>query len=245
MKFLEILDINFEYNGSQHTIHPVILHDNNELVLVDCGYPGFLPLIEKAAAKHNIDLTNLTGIIITHNDMDHTGGLYEVKEKYPKAKVYTSAPEAEAVSGKEKSARLLQAEAMFPHMPEDKQQDALAFQQMLENIKAVDVDHVFEEKELLPFCGGIEIVSTPGHTPGHISLYLQEIKTLIAGDVLVYENGAFEIANPHFTIDLHEAVKSVKKLLAYDIDKIVCYHGGLANKNIKEGLGDLIKRYAI
>jgi glyoxylase-like metal-dependent hydrolase (beta-lactamase superfamily II) len=149
----------------------------------------------------------------------------------------------EAVSGKEKSARLLQAEAIFPALSEEHKSRALAFQQMLENIKPVEVDHIPKENECLAFCGGIQIIPTPGHTPGHISLYLKETKTFIAADALVAEDGVFNIANPQFAIDLKQAVASVKKLLEYDIEKIVCYHGGIAQQHISEGLHNLINRF--
>jgi len=35
----------------------------------------------------------------------------------------------------------------------------------------VNVDKTLEDGEELPFCGGITVIHTPGHTPGHICLY--------------------------------------------------------------------------
>lgn len=72
----------------------------------------------------------------------------------------------------------------------------------------------------------MEIVETPGHMPGHISIYLKELKVLISGDALAIENGNLEIAAPQFTLDMAEAKKSILKLLNYNIQKIICYHGG-------------------
>lgn len=243
MEQLIILDLIFDYNSTQQTIHPVLLQDEDHLLLVDCGYPGFLPLIEKAASDKGIDFNKLTGIIITHNDIDHNGGLFEVKEKYPNATVYASVKEAPAVSGREKSARLLQAEALFPNLPEEHQPGALAFQQMLEAIKPVPVDYILQDDAILPYCGGISIIPTPGHTPGHISLYLMKSKTLITADAVVIENGVLNIANPQFVIDPAQAVASVEKLQQYDIEKLVCYHGGVLTENIQEQIADLLQNY--
>lgn len=50
------------------------------------------------------------------------------------------------------------------------------------------------------------ICFTPGHTPGHISLYFLQSKTLVAGDAVVIENGVLDIANPQFALDLEAAV---------------------------------------
>lgn len=98
--------------------------------------------------------------------------------------------------------------------------------------------------ERLPWCGGIDIVHTPGHMPGHISLYLPASKTLIAGDAVVIEQGKLNIANPQFTLDLDEAVRSVQRLLAYDIEQLICYHGGLFHGDVKQALLELVREYA-
>ncbi|WP_095643794.1 MBL fold metallo-hydrolase [Methanosarcina spelaei] len=71
---------------------------------------------------------------------------------------------------------------------------------------------------------------------GHICLYLHESKTLIAGDALFLQDGELVISHPTATLDMDQAKKSIKTLLDYDIDKIVCYHGGVYKDNIKETL---------
>ncbi|EIW20997.1 MULTISPECIES: MBL fold metallo-hydrolase [Pelosinus] len=91
-----------------------------------------------------------------------------------------------------------------------------------------------------PCCGGIEIVATPGHMPGHISIYLEENKTLITGDALVLENGELIGANPQHTLDMATAKKSIKKLLNYEIDRLICYHGSIYEKDVKESLKKFI-----
>lgn len=91
----------------------------------------------------------------------------------------------------------------------------------------VDVGEALHDHDIFPWCGKVEIISTPGHTPGHICLYLHEFKTLIAGDALFLQNGELVISLPMFTYDMEQAKKSVKKLLDYDIEKIICYHGGV------------------
>lgn len=88
------------------------------------------------------------------------------------------------------------------------------------------------DRDYFDFCGGIEIISTPGHMPGHISIYHKESKSLIVGDALVVENGELVIALPQYTLDMNEARKSIKKFLNYDIDRIICYHGGIYEKDI-------------
>lgn len=241
MNKLTILELKFDYNGSENSIFPVILIDENEAILVDCGYPNFFNLIKDAAKSNGIDISRLTKIIITHHDYDHMGALAEIKREYPNIKVLSSVDDEKYVSGKDKSLRLQQAEKIYDTLPEVEKENAKYFHQMLESIETVKVDECLKDKDSFPWCGGIEIISTPGHMPGHISIYIKESKTLIAGDALVVEDNKLCIANPQYTLDMVEAKNSIKKLLNYEIDTIICYHGGIYTENTKEALKSIIE----
>lgn len=93
---------------------------------------------------------------------------------------------------------------------------------------------MLNDGDVFDWGGGVEIIETPGHMPGHISIYIRESRTLIAGDALVIENNKIDIANPQYTLDMKEARNSIDKLLRYDIDKVICYHGGIYQEDIKK-----------
>lgn len=241
MNKLYVLEINFEINGAMESIYPVILSDENEMILIDCGYPNFLQLIEECASKNTIDLEKLTKLIITHHDFDHMGSAADIKSKYPNIKILASSKDKNYINGKEKSLRLQQAESVYNDLPDDQKEAALTFHKLLESVDNVDVDITLNDGDIFDWCGGMEIVETPGHMPGHISIYLKESKTLIAGDALVILNGKLAIANPQYTLDISEAKKSINKLLNYDIQKIICYHGGIYQEDIKNSLINIQK----
>lgn len=236
MNKLNVLELNFEFNGMTDSIYPVILSDDKEMILIDCGYPNFLTLIEECARQNNLDLNKLTKLIITHHDFDHMGSAAKLKAKYPNIEILVSSKDEKYISGKEKSLRLQQAELIYDSLPEEEKEGALNFHKMLESIENVDVDITLNDGDTFDWCGGIEIIETPGHMPGHISIYVKESRALIAGDALVVENSKLAIANPQYTLDMKEAKNSIKKLLNYDIDKIICYHGGIYNLDIKNSL---------
>lgn len=76
------------------------------------------------------------------------------------------------------------------------------------------------------------VISTPGHTPGHISLYLRREKTLIAGDALTAEDGRLMgPPPPPHTLDTTTAWQSVGRLAELDVERIVCYHGGIVDED--------------
>ena len=233
---LSVLKISFASSGVENVIYPVIIQDDNERVLIDCGYPGFLLRLQEVAANSGINLSQLTKVIITHHDFDHMGALAEFKKSYPHIMVLASEEEEGYVSGRKKSLRLQQAEAIYDSLPESQKQMAKQFTNMLEAVENVEVDQTVKDGDILSVCGGIKIIATPGHMPGHISIYHIPSKTLIAGDALVVENGSLAIANPQYTLDMAGAKGSIKKLLDYEIETIVCYHGGIVITGIREAL---------
>lgn len=236
MNELKVLEVEFESNGFKNAIYPVILSDEKDMILIDCGYSNFLPLIEESAIKNGINLNKLTKLIITHHDFDHMGSAADFKRKYPKLNIISSAMDEKYISGKEKSLRLQQAELIYDKLPEEEKENARNFQRKLESVEPVKVDMVVNDGDTFDWCGGIEITGTPGHMPGHISIYAKESKTLIAGDALVVEGKNLAIANPNYTLDIDTAKESIRKLLNYDIEKIVCYHGGVYKGEIKTSI---------
>jgi glyoxylase-like metal-dependent hydrolase (beta-lactamase superfamily II) len=233
MNELKVLEVEFESNGIKNAIYPVILSDEKDMILIDCGYPNFLPLIEESAIKNGINLNKLTKLIITHHDFDHMGSAADFKRKYPNLNIISSAMDEKYISGKEKSLRLQQAELIYDKLPEQEKENARNFQRKLESVEPVKVNMVVNDGDTFDWCGGLEIVGTPGHMPGHISIYAKESKTLIAGDALVVEGENLAIANPNYTLDMDTSKESIRKLLNYDIEKIVCYHGGVHTREIK------------
>lgn len=87
--------------------------------------------------------------------------------------------------------------------------------------------------------GGMVVIHTPGHTPGHISLFLPADHLLIAGDALRVEDGELEGPSPKATPDMSRATASLRKLLAYPIDRVFCYHGGLSKPGALARLWEL------
>lgn len=240
MNKVNILEVKVDLNDDKNTIYPVIIEGEGEMILVDCGYPNFLSVIEQEAINREIDMKKLSKIIITHHDLDHMGSLAAFKRKYPSIKVVASINDEEYINGSKKSLRLQQAESIYDSLPEGEKESAKTFHSILESIEPCNVDICVKDKDFFDCCGGIEIISTPGHMPGHISIYIKSSKTLIAGDALVFENDELTIANPQYTLDMNAAKKSIVKLLDYEIDSIICYHGGICNKDIKNSLRKIV-----
>lgn len=239
MNKIAILKIDMEVSGILSTLHPVIVSDDQEMILFDCGHKGAIDQLNDKAFSAGFDLNRLTKVIITHHDHDHMGSLADVKRQYPWVKVYASAVEADYIRGKVKSVRLKQAEEQIKILEDDQKEHAQKRIDMLRLIEPVEVDGILEDGDVIDVCGEVEVVATPGHLPGHISLYLREFKAMIAGDALVVADGKLYRANPRFTLDKDEAYTSARRFINYAIDTLICYHGGAITENIKESLENL------
>lgn len=227
MEQVIMLDIPFQFGETADSIHPAVLIDENETILVDCGYTGFLPRIETALTQKGIDPGSLTKVVITHHDHDHMGSLSDIKEKYPWVQVVASRLDADYISQRKKSLRLAQAEAMQAGLPQEQKEFGLQFIRLLQSVKPVAVDQTVEDGQTLDWCGGCKIIATPGHMPGHISLYLPKHRCVITGDAMALKHGGPVLANPQFTLDAKTAAASLENLLRLDAQRFICYHGGL------------------
>jgi len=222
-------------------LNPTLLNIKGKNYLVDCGYEETFPEFLTELRNIGVELTDLYAILISHDDIDHLGALRLFKDKNPDLIIYSSEIEEPSVSGKIKSERLEQAEQSLLKLPHEHKSWAYQFINQLKSIKRIQVDAILKDRDKIE--EEVEVIFTPGHTKGHISFYIPGEKTLIANDALVIENDHFDIANPMFTLDKGQALKSVELIRELQAEKIICYHGGIANDNISQKLTDLINRY--
>ena len=221
-----LLDLAYPWNGTVQHLHPVLLPGDTDTVLVDCGYPGSLELLEADLSARGASLAQVTKLVLTHQDDDHMGAAAELKGRYPALQILASETEAPYISGERKNLRLRQAEEMQEQLPEDQKEFGLQFCRRLRRVPPVAVDRPLHPGEQFGWGGGCEILGTPGHTPGHISIRAQNGEYLIAGDAAVVEDGALAVANPEFCLDLNEAVRSLERLRAASCRRYLCFHGG-------------------
>ena len=222
----KILDFTYRYGESEQHVYPVVLLGERETVLIDCGYPGSLEMLELQLKGHNIKPESITALVLTHQDDDHMGAAAEIKEAYPAIQVLASAKEEPYISGRRKNLRLRQAEELPERLPDGEKALGAQFCERLRSVRAVTPDGALSAGDQFDWGGGCEILDTPGHTPGHISIRALNNEFMITGDAAVFADRALTIANPEFCLDLEEAQKSLEKLIQYQSCRYICYHGG-------------------
>lgn len=225
-KRYQVLDLCYTFQNMQQNLHPVVLFGNRDVVLVDCGYPGSLKLLQRELSKYRIPPESITKLLLTHQDDDHIGAAAELKEAYPTIQIMASGIEQPYLCGEKKNLRLQQAEQLQKLLPPDQQEFGNQFCQRYRELKPIGIDSVIAYGEHFDWGGGCEIVATPGHTPGHVSIRASDNSFFITGDAAVLENGKLAVANPDYCLDIDTAKHSLAQILHYKSHTYICFHGG-------------------
>jgi len=243
---VEMLELSADLMGGPGSLYPTLLWDQNEAVLVDAGFPDMAPKFIHAIEQAGVSLEKIAYVIVTHHDLDHIGSLRDMQQAVSNPiKVMAHADEVPYIQGEKIPVKMTpkMLAQMQEHMKGLPEKNLQVMRAMTEEIakQKLKVDRILSDGEELPCCGGIQVLHTPGHTPGHICLYHRESKTLIAGDLLFVEGQKLSPAPPFIHADASTAISSIKKLTDYDIAGIIAYHGGLfrdnPNRRIKEIVG--------
>jgi glyoxylase-like metal-dependent hydrolase (beta-lactamase superfamily II) len=145
---------------------------------------------QDASVADQVDLDSLTGLVMTHLHFDHAGGLELIPDSVP---IYLQRKEWEATQDK------VAKERNFFH-PRD-------YAPIEGRVTLVDGDH-----DLLGD-GSIELLATPGHTPGHQSVRVGD-SLIIGGDVSHYASGLDDHRFPLFADDHKAQAASAERLKA-------------------------------
>jgi glyoxylase-like metal-dependent hydrolase (beta-lactamase superfamily II) len=208
----------------------LIMDEQNGNTLVDAGLPNQTEAISAALVEAGIGVGDLRRIIFTHQDLDHVGsGAALVRQS--DARVLAHPADAPYIEGSQRPLK------PSPEMLEQRPQ----MREVLERLEPVGIDEYVEDGTRLDLAGGTRVISTPGHTPGHISLYVERSKVLIAGDALTAQRGSLNGPNPSMTLEMRTAIQSLRRLADFEIDTIVCYHGGVVNEDANGQLRRVIQ----
>ncbi|MDR2183099.1 MAG: MBL fold metallo-hydrolase [Clostridiales bacterium] len=224
---VEMLSISVNRPNADMALHMTLTWDDDNLVLIDAGVPGQGEAIARAIADAGFDVKNVTHIIITHQDMDHIGSIPELLRMAPGAKLVAHRDEAPYMDGRKMPVRLVSAIQRYDNLPpEGKAQVEEGMRDYGEKKFRLKIDRELADKEVLPICGGIEAVHTPGHMPGHIALFLHQSRIMVCGDAANIEGGQIAGPNPVHTSDMKTGMLSLEKIKGYAMKGIVAYHGG-------------------
>lgn len=175
----------------------------NGTILIDVGMDSSYIISE---LKKHISMTDLEMIILTHCHYDHTGGAEGVAQ-ITGAKIAIHKNDALLLGNPNAS-----ASSMFGR-----------------KAPVIKPEILLEGGEKF---GDLEIIHTPGHTPGGICLYDPVSKTLFSGDT-VFQDGSFGRTDLYGG-NSSQLIESIKKLTLLDVDCMYPGHGDIVKGNANE-----------
>jgi glyoxylase-like metal-dependent hydrolase (beta-lactamase superfamily II) len=200
----------------------------DDLALVDTGLPGEEDSVIAGIGKIGRKPDELNHILITHAHMDHMGSLAALK-KVSGAQVVASSKEVEKTwtMGREGLGGKIFKGVLYLL-------ETFSF-----NYEPVSVDMPCQGGEVIDCFGGMQVIATPGHSPGSLSYYQRERKMLFTGDAL---SGAPQLQLPPRLgcADYRAALTSVGKLAELGVAICLFGHGRPLTAGASEGMKKLL-----
>lgn len=199
-----------------------------DFVLIDAGMPKSADEIISVVEERYGSKSRPKAIILTHGHFDHVGGILELIERWD-VPVYAHTLEIPFLSGKQN----------YPEPDPTVNNSLVAKMSPIFPNEAINLGgnlKVLPSDGSVPFMAGFRWIHTPGHSPGHISLFREKDKVLIAGDafVTVKQESLYkvitqtkEISGPpqYFTTDWLAARASIEKLAILKPSVAITGHG--------------------
>ncbi|WP_112181255.1 MULTISPECIES: MBL fold metallo-hydrolase [Paraliobacillus] len=211
-------------------------------VLIDTGIAHYHGRIISAAKKRFND-TPPKAIILTHAHFDHVGSAKKLAKHWD-VSIYVHPEELPFVDGT----------CEYPPADPTVGGGLLSLLSPVFPTDAVNLKHLAKTLSAdgkLPFLDDWHYIHTPGHTPGHISLFRESDKILIAGDAVTTENPESSLAvllpiiklygpPAYFTHDWDDAERSVQTLAKLKPKLLLTGHGlPMKDKELSEGFEKL------
>lgn len=203
---------------------------DGQVTLVDCGLAKAPPRIVAGLAAMGKQPGDVTRILLTHAHVDHAGGAAEMSSLtgarvsvHGDDAAYLSSGQPSPVGGGTRLGRLL------ARMPGGN------------GFSPVEGARTLVDGEVLEVGGGLRVVHTPGHSPGHVSFLHEPSRVLVTGDALFNWTwvGGLRYSPRSLCSDVRLSQRSAHALGELDYDVAAFTHG----PEIRDGARQRVRGY--
>jgi glyoxylase-like metal-dependent hydrolase (beta-lactamase superfamily II) len=201
----------------------VLSDDEGAVTLVDAGLrnaPGKLLAALRRLGKAPQDVQT---IVLTHAHPDHAGGLSRMTQETGAQVAVHERDATHLRSGRTPGRdRSTVMGRLFNRLPRG-------------GFAPAEVDQEFADGEVLKVAGGLRVVHTPGHSPGHVSLLHEPTGVLITGDAIFNVRG-LRYSPKSFCTDIRLSRETADRLADLDYDIAAFTHGAEIRQGAREAV---------
>ena len=202
---------------------------DGQVTLVDAGVARWAPpRILAALAEIGSAPQDVTRLVLTHAHGDHAGGAEDLRSRLGLPGVVAHERDASylrtgvsPIDASTTAGRLIRRATGFP---------------------AVPVVEELQDGHVLDVAGGLRVVHTPGHTPGHVSLLHEETSLLITGDAIWNVLGARSWPILWLCTDVPMQMRTASVLGELDYDTVAFTHGPEIRSGAREAVRAFLAR---
>ena len=194
-----------------------ILADPDGLTVIDTGMPHSEKKTLEYITHWNWSPRDIKRILITHADLDHYGCLAALQQASG-ACTYAGRIEAEAMAKGRSSRPVDRSVGRF-------QRFMIHMMGSLLKATPIQVDEILAEGQVLPVLGGLQVLSTAGHSPDHLSFYSATAGILFCGDSMKSNANGLRVSRSRNNWNQPMAEASAKKQAALQAHIVCPGHG--------------------
>jgi len=170
------------------------------------------------------DIKNVKRIILTHVHVDHSQAANELKKRSG-AKIYSHWIESQYLSHNP----IYQGPPTTQETVDKLEKLGVSMKALIKEYGSLEVEPISVDEQVSDgdMIGSLKVIHTPGHTPGHISLYYEKDKLLLGADSIykhVFGAEGMYISAPQVSIDPVTAIVSAQRLSKVNFDKLLMAH---------------------
>jgi glyoxylase-like metal-dependent hydrolase (beta-lactamase superfamily II) len=210
------------------------VEEDGSVTLVDCGYRyGSSARIRAGLAAIGRDVRDVQRIVLTHAHGDHAGGAAALVRASGVAGVVVHEDDAGYARRGEGPPRDVRYAGPTWLRPLGDRMSAFP---------PVDVAGTLADGDVLPVVGGLRVVHTPGHTPGHASLVHDATGVLITGDAIWNMRSRMTWPVPAFCTDVRLTQQTADVLGELDYAVAAFTHGPEIRDAARESVRGFLRK---
>lgn len=207
------------------------LESDGSVTLVDCGVRRAPARIQRALASVGKHPQDVQHIILTHAHSDHAGGAAEVVASSAADGVLVHELEAGCVRSGER-----------PPLDPSSGSGRIFGRLSKGGFAPTAVCGTLQDGQVLDLAGGLQVIHTPGHTPGHISLLHPGSGVLITGDSIFNIASRMRWSYAAFCTNAAQSRQTAEKFVDLDFRTAAFTHGPEIRDRGRIAIADFLAR---